>query len=492
MIRSYWRAGSGAVLVQSCEESRTLRTILDECHDADVGVISCALPGMRDARSGEAHKKVSTLSEAYAWAASEPGRVLVVHDWHTIINNAGAWRQLLEFLPRLKAPRGTSEGMPSCVAFVSPAWSLRDENPLRGMLPEVQVALPDREEMRSLLAQRLPVDLPSNGEGEAILDALCGLTADAAEQACGECLQRNNLVYDVDTIRSASHANLRRAGLEVWPTVDETGAPLEIGGLSGLTSAIEEDILPWYRDRQLAVNRILCAGLPGVGKSYWGRILARRLRCDCLRADLISCKGGTVGHTESAVSRLLAAIEARTRHAPAVIVLDEIDCLTVRDSGDPTAAPVHSMLLTWLQESKSRCQAIVIATLNDLARLDAPMSSRFGLQFFFDLPTSAERGAVARIHFARLGCSNVDSAAESLAVSSEGCASREIVALCESIARKTQRAPDTDTVVRLAKAFSPASLTQAAQLKTMREAAGSLTRANSPSAAATGGKRRIG
>ena len=75
-------------------------------------------------------------------------------------------------------------------------------------------------------------------------------------------------------------AELRRAGLEVWPAVSD------LGGLSGLRQTCETEVIPWLRDPQLSLRRVLCAGLPGMGKSFFARWLAGRIGAECVAHDI--------------------------------------------------------------------------------------------------------------------------------------------------------------------------------------------------------------
>jgi SpoVK/Ycf46/Vps4 family AAA+-type ATPase len=147
-------------------------------------------------------------------------------------------------------------------------------------------------------------------------------------------------------------------------------------------------------------------------------------------------------------------------------------------------------LLTWLQESTS--QVLVLATLNHLDKLDAALESRFQGRFFVDLPTHAERLAVAQIHYTRLGCSEPAAAAKHTADYTEGFSSREIAEqLIPSVARRTQRKPDADSIAKLAKEVTPASKSHSEQLQTMRKAASTLRRANNSEESEKPAARRI-
>lgn len=481
MLLSHYRAGSGAVLVETREERRFLRALLAELPPtAEVCRVAAPQGGLVNVRTGRP-ENVAGLFAGYQWAAASPGRVLVVFDWHVLCNAPGHWRALSEGLPALRQPAGAGDAdAASLVVFVAPAWNLTPENPLKGALPLLPFDPPSREDLREIAEQLYPL----NGDADAVADALAGLSADVAEQAAAECLAAHQ-GWNVEHLRQARRQLLKDAGLELWPAV------ADLGGLGGFRSYAETEVIPWLRDAQLSVRRILCAGVPGVGKSYCSRWLAHRLGCECVRLSIPALKAGIVGSSEANLRRALRGIDALAAEAPLVVVLDEIDTVAREGMDGGTSSGMFAELLTWLQESTA--QAVVIATLNRLDKLDAALESRFQGRFFFDLPCASERQAVAKIHFERLHCEHVEVASATVAQVCQGFSSREIAeALVPSVARQTQRKPLPEPIQHAAKEMTPASTTQAQQLAQMRQAAATLRRANDPEIDAERIGRRIG
>ena len=470
MILSHFKAGTGAVLIATREEQRLLASIIAELSEG-TPVCTVAAPGgqIRKIQGSEDTPPSSGLPAGYAWACGGPGRVLIVYDWHTLANTPGHWRALAEALPFLRSPKGAEPTDPaSLVVFVAPQWELTPANPLRGCLPILEFAPPDRESIRATANALHPL----NGDAEAVIDSLCGLTAQGAEQAAAEVLARTGGRYDVEMLREARRESLREAGLEIWPAV------AELGGLAGIQTFTETELVPWVRDEQLAVRRVLCAGVPGVGKSYMARWLAGKLRCECARLSIPALKAGIVGASEGNLRRALATLDAMARHAPLVCVLDEIDTIARDGLDGGTSSGMFAELLTWLQESTS--QTVVIATLNRLDKLDAALESRFQARFFFDLPSLRERESVAAIHYRRLGCES-DTAARATAEATAGYSSREIAEhVCPSVARLSKRQPTPEVIQAVCRTYTPAAQSQSEQLASMRKAAAQLRRANDP------------
>jgi len=482
LILSHYRAGTGAVLVETREESRLLRQILSELPSAaQVCTVAAPSEAVKDARTGRPENGVTGLAGGISWAQAAPGRLLLVYDFHTLINSAGHWRKLIDALPGLRSPKGAGASDPaSLVVFVGPSWELTPANPLRGAIPVLRLPAIGRESLRAIAASLHTL----NGDAEAVLDALGGLDSDVAEQAAAECLAARKGTWDPAYLRGERARLLRSAGLELWPSV------ADLGGLSGFRDYVTQEVVPWVRDPQLAVRRILCAGLPGTGKSYGARWIGQQLNTETVRLSISGLKAGIVGASEQALRRALSTIDSLSMECPLVVVIDEIDTIAREGLDGGTSSGMFAELLTWLQESKS--MALVVATLNRLDKLDAALESRFQARFFYDLGGLSERRDVARIHFTRLGCDNIEEAALAAAQATEGWSSREIAEyLCPSVARRTKRKPTSDSIMEVCEGYSPASRTQTAQLDAMRHAASSLRRANDPAESHRPSGRRI-
>lgn len=105
MFQSHFQAGTGAVLVETREESRLLRDLLAELPSAEVCTIAAPSGKLVNARTErELGANAAGMDAAYRWVADGPGRVLVVHDWHTLANAPGHWRSLLTALPTIRSP----------------------------------------------------------------------------------------------------------------------------------------------------------------------------------------------------------------------------------------------------------------------------------------------------------------------------------------------------------------------------------------------------
>lgn len=476
MFTSHFKAGSGVIAVQTREEARLLTELCKELPAAEIALLNAPAGDLlgivfdakvnRVVRKKEPIKKNCNLADAYEWLAAHTSRVLFVQDAHMLLNNPGTWRALSEALPRIRHPEGEGKRA-SMVIFVAPHFQLSMDNPLAGNIPILTFDTPNRAALRTVAASLR--ELPEGREGERVVDALCGLPSEIAEQVCAENLVANEGRWNPDTLNEARRRAIRVGGLEIWKPVTE------LGGLGGLKEHIEDEVLPWIYDDTLAIRRILGAGLPGTGKSYFARWLAHRLGCECARLSVPSLKGGLVGMSEQNLRRALRTVDTMAAESPLVMVIDEIDTIARDGSDGGTSAGMFAEILTWLQESRSKC--IVVATLNRLDLLDAALHSRFHSSFFFDLPSVTERRAVAEMHYRRCGCP-LDTV-NALADITDGFSNREIAeSVIPSIARLSNRNPTHGIVNKVCASFTPASKTQADQLAKMRAAAAPLRKAN--------------
>ena len=481
---SHLCAATGFICVETREENRYLHHVLSQMpSDIQVGIMSAPNGAFRAAtlKNGKVFIDPTPilkpsgnpmdlmLFRVLKWASEGPGRVVLIFDWHMLCNAPVHWRAAIEAQPSIRSPLGADEAehKASLVVFVGPSFKFEQYNPLYGEIPVLQFALPDR----GGLMKRLTDDFGERDDlDDVALDALCGLSSDVAAQAAAETLQRLGRL-DPAGLNDARVAKLKDGNLEVWSPVSH------IGGLSGFVNDMRNEVIPWVRDPQLAVKRILLAGTPGTGKSYAPRWLAHELDCLAVRLSIPSLKAGVVGASEANLRRCLRTLDAMSKYSPLVVIVDEIDTIARDGLDGGTSSGMFAELLTWLQESQS--QAIVCATLNRLDKLDAALESRFALRYFVDLPNQVEREAVAKIHFARLGCERVDAAAKRVAAKTKGFSSREIAEhVCPSAARISHRKLDDCSLDIVVSRTVPASTTQEKQLEVMRDAGKLLRRAN--------------
>lgn len=127
--------------------------------------------------------------------------------------------------------------------------------------------------------------------------------------------------------------------------------------------------------------RLLCAGVPGTGKTEYGRHVARRLDrpLHVVRPSDVLSK--YVGESEQNV----AALFARAREEDAVLLLDEVDTF-LYDRGLAQRSWEVSLVNEFLQQIE-RFEGHLVATTNRLAELDPAVLRRFDFKVEFGYPT---------------------------------------------------------------------------------------------------------
>ena len=171
---------------------------------------------------------------------------------------------------------------------------------------------------------------------------------------------------------------------------------LRISGLDNLKQWLAEKKRIFFASEEELAARglqtpkgILLAGIPGCGKSFSARMVAREWELPLFKFDIGSIYDKWVGESEH---RMADALQFIDNVAPCIVWIDEIEkALSVSDSSNDTGQRVLGQFLFWLQESSSR--VFLVATANDIRKLPPELfrKGRFSEMFFVDLPTAAER-----------------------------------------------------------------------------------------------------
>jgi len=183
--------------------------------------------------------------------------------------------------------------------------------------------------------------------------------------------------------------------------LDHVGGLDELKGwLNGRTGAFGE---PARKFGLPAPKGLLLLGVQGCGKSLTAKAIASAWSLPLLRLDLGRIFSSLIGSSEENLRRAIRVAESVS---PAVLWIDEIEKglagsagAAVTDSG--VSARVFGSLLTWLQEKTA--PVFVVATANRIEALPPELlrKGRFDEIFFIDLPSSAERRDIFRIHLSR-------------------------------------------------------------------------------------------
>ncbi len=155
-----------------------------------------------------------------------------------------------------------------------------------------------------------------------------------------------------------------------------------------------EELLKYYH---LKVPKgILLAGVPGCGKSFCAKMIAKEWGLPLYKFDIGTLFDKWMGESERKMRESLSFID---NVSPCILWIDEIEkVLSTSDSSNDTGNRILGQFLFWLQESMSR--VFLVATANNIQKLPAELfrKGRFSEIFFADLPSEKERCDVIRLY----------------------------------------------------------------------------------------------
>jgi AAA+ superfamily predicted ATPase len=336
---------------------------------------------------------------------TEPSLV-VLKDFHPFLDNPPVVRAMRELAQDLKSTYTT-------VLLLSPTLTIPVE--LEKEISVLDVPLPSFRDLYQLLKEIVTVVRKGNkarveltkDQAEQIIKAAQGLTLSEAENAFAKAIA-NDGVLDKDDIRlvlDEKRQVIRKSGLLEFVTVEQELA--HVGGLdelkgwlNGRTGAFGE---PARKFGLPAPKGLLLLGVQGCGKSLTAKAIASAWSLPLLRLDLGRIFSSLIGSSEENLRRAIRVAESVS---PAVLWIDEIEKGLAGSSGSAVtdsgvSARVFGSLLTWLQEKTA--PVFVVATANRIEALPPELmrKGRFDEIFFIDLPGSAERRDIFRIHITR-------------------------------------------------------------------------------------------
>lgn len=144
---------------------------------------------------------------------------------------------------------------------------------------------------------------------------------------------------------------------------------------------------------------LLLLGMQGCGKSLAAKAVAGAWKVPLLHLDFGTLYNRFYGQTEE---NLRSALSVAENMQPCVLWLDEIEKgLSAVSTTDDVSKRLLGTFLTWLAEKKQ--SVFVVATANDIAALPPELlrKGRFDEVFFVDLPTSATRIKILRMHLVK-------------------------------------------------------------------------------------------
>ncbi len=279
--------------------------------------------------------------------------------------------------------------------------------------------------LEDLTERRFTVDL-DDSDVDRLVVAVRGLSLREAEHLLQQAAFRDGQLTgeDIADVRRAKAELLSSDGiLELVEA--EVGTLDEVGGLDGLKQ--------WLRVRRAAhedggmepARGILLTGIPGCGKSFVAKTLARSWDLPLVLLDPSRLYRPYIGETEQRLQESLRSIDAL---APAVLWIDEIEkgfaAGGMSDSG--VSQRLLGTFLRWMQERKPG--VFLVATANDVSQLPPELlrKGRFDETFFVDLPDTAARRAIFALHLAKRDIELTEHELARLVKNSDGFSGAEI------------------------------------------------------------------
>ena len=492
------KARHPVLLIESYEEDRVVEEIVAIAGDSQLvrtprqvrvwsATSGLAAPG----ETGPAGTRSPQSALEEALRATEP-TVFVMKDLHHYLgsDHRPADPILLRLLRDAAAAFQRSQH-PACLILLSPALSLPTD--VEKDVTIVDFPIPDAAQLRGVLdgmieankgRARIAMEC-SEDDLERLTKAALGLTLHEAENAFARAMvDRGSLSADDVTVVAEQKAQtIRKSG--ILEVVAASGSVDDIGGLENLKRWLAKRDGSWLDSAAAwglpSPKGVLITGVPGCGKSLTAKCTASMWGLPLLRMDVGRVFAGLVGSSEQNMRTALRTAEAV---APVVLWIDEIEkgfAGMGGPSGDSgTSQRVFGTFLTWLQEKTK--PVFVFATANNIERLPPEFlrKGRFDEIFFVDLPTDGERLPIWRVHLTKRltsegagGKLTVDDALlADLVGRSEGYSGAEIeqaviAALYDAFAER--RPLEHSDLVRAIETMVPLSVTQAEQIRALRE-----------------------
>lgn len=406
--------------------------------------------GLVRAVAAELGLPVSTWSAASGLSPSHPADTPKTIDlWFALKliranRGDGVWllkdpQAHLENAAALRALRETAQdfaGSARTIVLVGPLLPQRPE--LEDVEVRFEFALPARDDLKGLVADvarrtaregSARVAL-SPAEIESLVSALEGLTMFEAERALARAVVEDGKLDGADFPQIRRTKEMLIGGGGILELVAAPEGFDRVGGLARLKKWVETRRAGFAEaeDGLLDPPRgLLLLGVQGCGKS-----LAAKAVAACWGVPLFSLEAGRllapfIGESERNLREALKRVE---RMAPCVLWIDEIEKAFVSarsaESDGGVSQRLLGALLTWMQERRRR--VFLVATCNSVEELPPELmrKGRVDEVFFVDLPASAARVEIFRLHLAKRGENPARFDLVKLAAAAEGFSGAEI------------------------------------------------------------------
>ena len=300
------------------------------------------------------------------------------------------------------------------IIFVQPDWSIHRD--LQGSISMLKFELPGEDDLDKeiSIAEASIDDKSKTCPGELrpqICLALRGFTQMEAANALGFCLAKHQGFAPemIKTIHSLQKATFSKNSVLDLIDDDDIAAVDQVGGFENAIEFAEECKVCWTPEaRKIGLRRpkgCLLLGIPGTGKTLFGKVIARIMGLPLIIYDISAQFGSLVGQTEATTKLALAQIKAK---GPCVVLIDEADKLfsgiVGGHQGDTGVAQrMLSRLLTFMSTENE--EAFVVLTMNRTLGVPPEMlrAGRLDALFYTSFPSPRERKEILGIHLLKNG-----------------------------------------------------------------------------------------
>lgn len=430
-LRVLLASPASLVLAETHEEERFLGLLRDIAGEVGHAVWTWSTTSGLVNADGQRMYRTENPHQALAWIQDLTApAVFVFVDAHPILSDAYVVRRIKETAQRIQ-PHQT-------LVFTAPVHEVPPE--LTSVAHVWKLRPPDEAELVDLV-WRTARDLAARGFDVAIDDAqvphiagtLKGLSISQAERLVQQAAISDGALSDRDIppLRLAKAQLFTAEGILELAEAD-VGTLDKVGGLEGLKKWLQLRMRatgPAAAQLGLPAPRgVLLTGIPGCGKSFVAKTLARTWGQPLVLLDPARLYSKYIGETEQRLSQALTAVDAM---APAVLWIDEIEKGFAVSGGGSDGGVSTRLLGTFLRWMQDRPDGVfVVATANDVRSLPTEFlrKGRFDEIFFVDLPTEAARRQVLTIHLTNRGHSPGEFGLEQLVRLTDGFSGAEIEA----------------------------------------------------------------
>lgn len=388
LIMDYIKAGFPVLWMRTNEPERFIGSVVESMKDKRSVYVWDVVRGFKlvgetgyvQDDSSDPYNIIQTITKA------NDKSVWLLNNFHFWIKEPIVIQSILNNLGVFK-----TKGVTVCV--VSPQFSLPIELDREVVLLDYD--LPNRDDLSTILSDLEESTNIFSETRELVLDAAQGLTWSEAENALALALVKTK-TFDPRVVGELKAQMVQKNADLVFGRHTETFATL--GGYEHAKNWTLNRFKSWRPG--LPRRGVMFLGVPGCGKSHFGKAFANEIGWDLIEYSMEKSFGSLVGESES---RIRAALDTVTAMRPCILLLDEVDKSLAGVGGSTTdggtTQRVGGIFLKWMQDRPD--DIFVIGTANDISKLPTEYKrtgGRWDAIFFVDLPNTQERESILRIY----------------------------------------------------------------------------------------------